>query len=48
MSLVYTIDKQSTNHKWFDTTLVYSEIYKDSFFPRTIINCNCLDDDIVR
>ena len=44
-----TIDKQSTNHsKGFKTLQCTSEIYKYSFFPRTIIDWNHLDDNIMR
>ena len=43
------IDKQSTNNsKCFKTLQCTSEIYKYSFFPRTIIDWNHLDDNIVR
>ena len=43
------IDKQSTNNsKCFKTAQCHSEIYKNSFFPRTIINWNHLGDSIVR
>ena len=43
------IDKQSTNNsKCLKTLQCTSEIYKYSFFPRTIIDWNHLDDNIVR
>ena len=44
-----TIDKQSTNNsKCFKTAQCKTDIYKNSFFPRTIIDWNHLDDNIVR
>ena len=43
------IDKQSTNNsKCFKTLQCTSEIYKYSFFPRTIIDWNHLDDNIFK
>ena len=43
------IDKQSTNNsKCFKTVQCITEPYKNSFFPRTIIDWNHLDDNIVR
>ena len=43
------IDKQSTNNsKCFKITQCNSETYKNSFFPRTIIDWNHLDDNFVR
>ena len=42
------IDKQSTNNsKCFKTAQWKTEIYKNSFFSRTSIDWNQLDDDIV-
>ena len=42
-------DKQPTNHtKCFKTLQCTSDIYKYSFFPRTIIDWNHLDHNIVR
>ena len=43
------IDRQSTNNsKCFKLTQCHSEIYKNSFFPRIIIDWNHLDNNIVR
>ena len=43
------IPKRSTNNsKCYKTLQCTSEIYKYSFFPRTIIDWNHLDDNIVR
>ena len=43
------IDKQSTNNsKCFKTVQCITEPYKNSFFPRTIIDWNHLDNNIVR
>ena len=43
------IDIQSTNNsKCFKNAQCKTEIYKNSFFPRTIIDWNHLDDNIVR
>ena len=42
------IDKQSTNNsKCFKTVQCKTEIYKNSFFPRTIIDWNHLDQIIL-
>ena len=43
------IDKQSTNNsKYFKTVQCKKEIHRNSFFPRTIIDWNHLEDNIVR
>ena len=42
------IDKQSTNNsKCYKIIQCNSETYKNSFFPRTIIDWNHLDDNFV-
>ena len=43
------IDSQSTNNsKCFRTVQCNSDTYKNSFFPKTIIDWNHLEEDLVR
>ena len=43
-----SVERQSTNNsKCFKPTQCHSELYRNSFFPKTVIDWNHLDDSVV-